>query len=190
MAIFDMHKPVICQLHGHCLAGGTDIAFLCDIVIAAEDSIIGQPVTRDFGVAPNQMWLYLMGPQWTKRLLLTGDSISGSDAAKVGLVLKAVPSEQLESECENLADRMSLIDHHLLSANKRAVNLGMELMGARTLQRLACEMDGRGHLAPAVSGWMSDLRNLGPSKAFRRRNERFGYDVVNVEGADTGKARM
>ena len=72
MVLFDMHKPVLAQVHGHCLAGGTDIALLCDMVIAADDAIIGFPPARDLGSLPNQMWVYHCGPQWAKRLVLTG----------------------------------------------------------------------------------------------------------------------
>ena len=70
MALFDMHKPVIAQVHGYCLAGGTDIALLCDMVIAADDAVFGFPPARDLGALPNNMWLYNVGPQWAKRLTL------------------------------------------------------------------------------------------------------------------------
>ncbi len=78
MAIWDMHKPVIGQVHGYCLAGGTDLVFLCDVVIAAEDAVIGFPPVRSMGSPVGHMWTYLAGPQWAKRLLLTGDSVSGN----------------------------------------------------------------------------------------------------------------
>ncbi|MGH2587820.1 MAG: crotonase/enoyl-CoA hydratase family protein, partial [Dehalococcoidia bacterium] len=135
MAIFDMHKPVIAQVHGYCLAGGTDTALLCDMVIAADDAVIGFPPTRSMGSPVAHMWTYLCGPQWAKRLLLTGDSISGEDAARIGLVLQSVPREQLEEAVESLADRLCMIDSDLLSSNKRICNLALELMGARTVQR-------------------------------------------------------
>ena len=102
MALFDAHKPVIAQVHGHCLAGGTDLALLCDVVIATDDAVFGFPPARDLGVLPTQMWLYHVGPQWAKRLLLTGDTITGAEAAKIGLVLKAVPAPLLEAEVEGL----------------------------------------------------------------------------------------
>jgi enoyl-CoA hydratase len=137
MAIFDMHKPTICQVHGYCLAGGTDVALLCDMVIAADDATFGFPPARDLGALPNNLWLYNVGPQWAKRLTLTGDTITGKEAAQIGLVMKSVPAELLEAEVEGLADRLALVDADLLAANKRIINLGLELMGARTLQRLA-----------------------------------------------------
>ena len=129
MKLFDMHKPVIAQVHGTCIGIGTDLAWLCDMVFVAEDARIGFPPVRDLGTPPGSMWLYHCGPQWAKRLLLTGDSVTGADAASIGLALKAVPAAQLEKEVMRLADRMGLVDPHLLSANKRLVNLGMELMG-------------------------------------------------------------
>ena len=123
MALFDMHKPSIAQVHGYCLAGGTDVALLCDMVIAADDAIIGFPPARDLGALPNNLWLYNVGPQWAKRLTMTGDTITGAEAQQIGLVLKAVPAEHLEGEVEQLADRLALIDPDLLSANKRIINL-------------------------------------------------------------------
>jgi enoyl-CoA hydratase len=138
MALFDMHKPVIAQVHGHCLAGGTDVALLCDMVIAAEDAVFGFPPARDLGTLPNNMWLYHVGPQWAKRLLLTGDTITGAEAAKIGLVLKAGPAELLSGRSRGSRRPPRAHRPRTCSpANKRIVNVGLELMGARTLQRLA-----------------------------------------------------
>ncbi len=184
MAIFDMHKPVIAQIHGHCLAGGTDIAFLCDIVIAADDTNIGFPPARAMGALPNNMWIYHCGPQWAKRLFLTGDTISGADAAKIGLVLKAVPAELLEQEVEQLVDRMAMIDTELLSANKRIVNLQLELMGARTIQRMAAENDARAHLAPSVKEFGRIASEQGLKSALNWRDSKFGDGRARVEGAE------
>ena len=184
MALFDMHKPVIAQVHGHCLAGGTDVALLCDMVIAAEDAVFGFPPARDLGTLPNNMWLYHVGPQWAKRLLLTGDTITGAEAARIGLVLKAVPADLLSAEVEGLADRLALIDPDLLSANKRIVNVGLELMGARTLQRLAAENDARAHLAESARQFRLTAREKGLKAALRERDEKFGDGRARVEGAE------
>ena len=174
MALFDMHKPVIAQIHGYCLAGGTDVALLCDMIIAAEDAVIGFPPVRAMGAPPAHMWTYHVGPQWAKRLLLTGDSISGADAARIGLVLQAVPRSELERTVEELADRMAMIDPHLLSANKRACNLALELMGARTMQRIAAEIDARAHQAPAVREFGRISREQGLKAALEWRDTKFG----------------
>jgi enoyl-CoA hydratase len=184
MAIFDMHKPVVAQIHGFCLAGGTDIALLCDILIAADDATIGFPPARAMGALPNNMWIYNCGPQWAKRLFLTGDSVTGAEAAKIGLVLKSVPAEYLEREVEGLVDRMVMIDTDLLSANKRIVNLQLELMGARTMQRIASENDARAHLAPSVREFGRIAGEEGLKAALQWRDAKFGDGRARVEGPE------
>lgn len=180
MALFDMHKPVIAQVQGRCLAGGTDLALLCDMIICADDASFGFPPARSQGSLPSNMWLYMVGPQWAKRLLLTGDLIGGRDAATIGLVLKAVPAERLVAEVEGLADRLALIDADLLSANKRIVNIGLELMGARTLQRMAAEMDARGHLADSRSAFNRTVLEEGLKQAVKQRDGPFGTGRVEL----------
>ena len=136
------------------------------------------------GAAPNQMWLYHCGPQWAKRLLLTGDTLSGADAAKIGLVLKAVPEGLLSAEVEGLADRLTWIDPEMLSANKRIINVGMELMGAQTLQRLAAENDARAHTTKAARDVFKQIANDGVQAALRDRDAPFGDGRARVEGAE------
>ncbi|MGD9933951.1 MAG: crotonase/enoyl-CoA hydratase family protein [Dehalococcoidia bacterium] len=189
MAIFDMHKPVIAQVHGYCLAGGTDVALLCDLIIAADDATIGFPPARAMGALPNNMWIYNCGPQWSKRLMLTGDTITGAEAAKIGLVLKSVPADVLEREVESLADRMVMIDTDLLSANKRIVNLQLELMGARTIQRMASENDARAHLAPSVREFGRIAGEEGLKAALHWRDAKFGDGRARVEGPEVRDER-
>ncbi len=189
MVLFDMHKPVIAQVHGYCLAGGTDVALLCDMVIAAEDAVFGFPPARDLGALPNNMWLYNVGPQWAKRLTLTGDTVTGAEAAKIGLVLKAVPADLLEGEVEGLLDRLAMIDPELLAANKRIINVGLELMGARTLQRMACENDARAHLAASARQFQVTAREQGLREALRARDEKFGDGRARVDGPEVRDER-
>lgn len=184
MALFDMHKPTIAQVHGYCLAGGTDVALLCDMVVAAQDATIGFPPARDLGALPNNMWLYNVGPQWAKRLTLTGDTVTGAEAAQIGLVMKAVPADLLEAEVEGLLDRLARIDPDLLAANKRIINLGLELMGARTLQRLAAENDARGHLAASARSFVEKVREHGLKQTLRERDRPFGDGRARVDGPE------
>lgn len=189
-AIWEIHKPSIAQVHGNCLAGGTDLALACDIVIAADDARIGFPAARSMGALPSNLWMYHCGPQWAKRLQLTGDSVTGTDAAAIGLVLKSVDAAVLEDEVEGLADRMALIDPDLLAANKRITNLALELMGAQTLQRLAAETDARAHRAQAVREYGRSIRDNGLKETLRRRDEHFGDGFARVsqaEGRRTGR---
>ena len=117
--------PVLAQVQGNCLAGGTDLALHCDLVIAAEDATIGFPPVRSMGVPPTNMWLYHLGPQWTKRLVLTGDTLTGAQACDVGLVVATAPADALDGVVLELAQRMALIGRDLLVANKRVVNMGV-----------------------------------------------------------------
>lgn len=180
LVAFDMHKPVICRLHGHCIANGSDIAFLCDLLIADENASIGYPPVRVQGSPAAHMWLYHVGPQWAKRFLLTGDSISGRDAERIGLVLKAVPADDLDAEIADLTRRFAAISPDLLACNKRIVNLGLELMGARTLQRLASETDARGHLSSGRMEFRKTAQEHGVKEAVRRRDAPFGDGRIRI----------
>jgi enoyl-CoA hydratase len=183
-SIWEAHKPIIAQIHGYCLAGGTDLVMGCDMLIAADDAKIGFPAARSMGALPNNLWMYHCGPQWAKRLQLTGDSVSGKDAAAIGLVLKSVPANILAEEVEGLADRLALIDPDLLAANKRITNLGMELMGAQVLQRLAAENDARAHHAPAVRDYGRSFKEHGLKDTLRNRDAPFGEGVAHVNEPD------
>ena len=184
MALFDMHKPSLCQVHGFCLAGGTDIALLCDMVIAADDATFGFPPARNLGALPNNMWLYNVGPQWAKRLTMTGDTVTGKEAQQLGLVMKSVPREHLETEVEQLADRLAMIDPDLLSANKRIINLALELQGARTLQRLAAENDVRGHNTRGADEYRRAYNDGGLAAALKDRDQKFGDGRARVNGPE------
>jgi enoyl-CoA hydratase len=175
---FVIHKPVIAKVHGNCLAGGTDLALYCDMVIAADDARIGFPATRAMGSPPNHMWIYNVGPQWAKRLLLSGDVLLGRDAAKIKLVLDAVPADQLEHEVSSLARSLATVDPELLATNKRIVNIALELAGADTVARLAAEMDSRAHLTRAKREFDAEVKLLGFKAAVLHRDEPFGDGTV------------
>jgi enoyl-CoA hydratase len=171
--VWDCAIPVIAQVQGNCLAGGTDLALHCDLVVAAEDARIGFPPVRSMGVPPTNMWLYNLGPQWTKRLLLTGDTLSGTEALAAGLVVATAPADALDQTVLDLAQRMALIGRDLLVANKRVVNMGVELMGRTALQRFAALNDGIGHLAPEARAFSERIAEVGLRDAVRERDARF-----------------
>lgn len=180
--IHEMHKPVIAKIHGNCLAGGTDLAFRCDMLIASEDAKFGFPATRANGSPPAHMWTYHLGPQWAKRMLMTGDVLLGRDAAKLGLVLDAVPADELDEFAMTLAQRVALVDPELNAAHKRIVNLAMEQMGVVTIQRLAVEMDARAHLGsgPRRSKFRADMKEGGLKQALTNRDGPFGDSIVRL----------
>ncbi|MEW6596215.1 MAG: crotonase/enoyl-CoA hydratase family protein [Pseudomonadota bacterium] len=182
LALFDMHKPVIAKVQGNCMAGGTDLALMCDFIICTEEAKIGFPATRANGTPPNQMWVYHVGPQWAKRLMMTGDCLWGRDAVRIGLVLDAVPADALDEAVNELARRLSFVDGELLSAHKRIVNAALELQGARTLQRFATEMDARAHLSkgPRRTQFRADMAEHGLKTALKNRDEPFGDGMVKA----------
>jgi enoyl-CoA hydratase len=172
--LWNCRIPVIAQVHGHCIAGGTDVALHCDLVVAAEDARIGFPPVRSQGAPPTHMWLYHAGPQWTKRLLLTGDTITGTQAAAIGLVLEAVPADELDDHVLALAEHIATIGHDLLVHNKRIVNLGVELMGRSTMQVLAGIHDALAHNAPEALEFSQSIREKGVRGAVDERDAPFG----------------
>jgi enoyl-CoA hydratase len=172
--VWDCAIPVIAQVQGNCLAGGTDLALHCDLVVAAEDARFGFPPVRSMGVPPTNMWLYHLGPQWTKRLLLTGDTVSGAEALAIGLVVGTALASELDHTVLDLATRMALIGRDLLIANKRVVNMGVELMGRTQLQRFAALNDAVGHLAPEARAFSERIAEVGLRHAVRERDEPFG----------------
>jgi enoyl-CoA hydratase len=165
--------PVIAQVQGNCLAGGTDLALHCDLVVAADDARIGFPPVRSMGVPPTNMWLYHLGPQWTKRLLFTGDTISGEQARDLGLVVATAPADELDATVSALAERIALIGRDLLVANKRVVNMGVDLMGRAQLQRFAAVHDAIGHRAPEARAFSDRITEVGLRQAVRERDARF-----------------
>jgi enoyl-CoA hydratase len=171
--IWDCPIPVIAQVHGNCLAGGTDLALHCDLVVAADDARIGFPPVRSMGVPPTNMWLYHIGPQRTKRLLFTGDTLSGMEALDAGLVVATAPADALDDVVLKLADRIALIGRDLLVANKRVVNLGVDLMGRSQLQRFAAMSDAIGHRAPEAREFNDRIREVGLRGAVKERDAAF-----------------
>ena len=148
---WNLRKPVVAQVHGACLAGGNDLIAAADIVIAAEDARFGLPQARGLGVIHTMgLWPYYMGIRKAKELAFTGDSITGAEAARVGLINDAVPAEQLGAEATWLAERIALMPRQVLMAHKFAINRFVEVAGLDTAVRGAGEYD-----AVSADNWIS-----------------------------------
>jgi enoyl-CoA hydratase len=162
MSLFRSHRPVICKVHGFAVAGGSDIALCSDFVVMAEDAQIGYMPARVWGCPTTAMWVYRLGPERAKRMLLTGDKIDGREAERIGLVLKAVPAKALDEEVEKLAGRLASVPVNQLMMQKLMINQALENMGLRSTQILATIFDGITRHSPE-------------GMAFKRRAEAVGW---------------
>jgi enoyl-CoA hydratase len=142
MAIFRSYRPVICKVHGFAVAGGSDIALCSDFVVMSEDAQIGYMPARVWGCPTTAMWVYRLGMERAKRMLLTGDKISGKEAERLGLVLKAVPAAELDREVDALAERMASVPVNQLMMQKLMINQAYDNMGLASTQMMATLFDG------------------------------------------------
>src|SRR6185503_12969290 len=148
MSLWRSFKPTIAKIRGHAVAGGSDIALACDLVVMAEDAKIGYPPARVWGVPTTAMWVYRLGAERAKRMLLTGDLITGREAYAMGLVGGCVPEAQLDTEVDRLAQRMAGIPRNQLMMNKLMINAAYDNMGLATTQMLATLFDGVARHSP------------------------------------------
>ena len=142
MSLWRCTKPTVAKVHGYAVAGGSDIALCCDLVVMADDARIGYPPARVWGCPTTAMWVYRVGAERAKRMLFTGDLISGTEAAAMGLVLEAVPAAELDERVEALAQRIAGVPKNQLMMHKMVVNQAIEQMGLLRSQSLATLLDG------------------------------------------------
>ena len=148
MQLWRSPKPVIAQVHGYCVAGGTDFALCSDLIVCAEDCRIGYPPARVWGSPTTAMWMYRLGLERTKRLLLTGDAIDGRRAVEWGLASEAVPAAELEDAGMALARRVAQMPANQLHMMKLLVNQAFEQMGLHTTQLVGTLLDGAARHTP------------------------------------------
>ena len=141
-SLWRSYKPVICKVHGYAVAGGSDIALCADIVIMAEDAKIGYPPARVWGCPTTAMWVFRIGAEKAKRMLLTGDLVDGRSAKEMGLVYDAVPAAELDAAVDALAERMAGVPKNQLMMQKLMINQAYENMGLGTTQMIATLFDG------------------------------------------------
>lgn len=170
MSLFRAMKPVICKVHGYAVAGGSDIALCADLVVMADNARIGYMPTRVWGCPTTAMWVYRLGPEKAKRMMFTGDKITGVEAAEMGLVLKSVPEDQLDNEVESLAARMASVPINQLAMQKMVVNQAMEATIIQT-QRLATVFDGITRHSPEGVNFKARAEQSGWKQAVRERDE-------------------
>ena len=170
MSVWRSHRPVICKVHGYAVAGGSDIALCADIVVMSTDARIGYMRVRVWGCPTTAMWVYRLGPERAKRMMFTGDKITGSEAEKLGLVLKAVPPEELDAEVEALAQRMATVPINQLMMQKLVINQAIEAMGLHTTQLIATVFDGITRHSPEGLNFKNRAETVGWKAAVRERD--------------------
>ena len=173
MSIWDLAKPVIAQVHGYCLAGGSELATGCDLIYVAEDAKIGYPAVR-FGVPDMHFHAWFMGMRTALEMMLTGDSISGAEAARLGWANRAYPLAELEGAVIEMASRVAQVDPELAQLNKRIVHRQMEISGLRTGIRAGTEMCALGTHTRALQRFVNETRTKGLTQALSDRDSPFG----------------
>jgi enoyl-CoA hydratase len=172
-SIWRSYKPVLCKVHGYAVAGGSDIALCADIVVMAENARIGYMPARVWGCPTTAMWVYRLGAEKAKRMLLTGDTIDGKTAKAWGLVYEAVPEDRLDAEVDALAGRMSAVPKNQLMMQKLMINQAYDNMGLAGTQMIATLFDGI-------------TRHTPEGMWFKRYAETHGFHAA-VEWRDGGK---
>ena len=152
------------------MAGGSDIALCCDMVVMAEDARIGYPPARVWGIPTPMMWVYRLGIENAKRMLFTGDLISGSEAASMGLIQDAVPADELDAAVAALCDRIKGVPRNQLMMSKLAVNQAYEAMGLNNTQRFAALFDGIARHSPEGLWFRERAQDVGFKQAVAERD--------------------
>lgn len=163
-------KPTIAKVHGYAVAGGSDIALSCDLVIMAEDARIGYMPSRVWGCPTTAMWVYRIGAERAKRMLLTGDTIDGRTAASWGLVLDAVPAAELDAAVDDLTDRIAGVPINQLAMQKLMINQAYDNMGLANTQTLATLFDGIARHSPEGRWFQEFATTHGFAEAVRWRD--------------------
>ncbi len=174
MSMWRSPKPVIAQIHGWCVGGGSDMALCADVIIAAEDAQIGTPYSRMWGCYLTGMWLYRLGLTKAKWLALSGEALSGTEAAEIDLINKAVPFEQLEGEVQRCAERLAQIPLSQLAAMKLIVNQAYDNMGLHSTQLLGPVLDGYMRNTPDALRFVETAATRGVGAAITARDRPFG----------------
>src|SRR4051794_24110351 len=173
MSLFHANKPVVCKVHGFCVAGGTDMALCSDLLVIAADARIGYPPARVWGVPTTALWAHRIGPEKAKRLLFTGDLLTGAEAHEWGLAIEAPPPDQLDERFEALVERIARIPVNQLVMHKLLVNQTIYSQGLHATQVLGTVFDGVARHTPEGFAFQQRAAEGGFKQAVRERDEPF-----------------
>jgi enoyl-CoA hydratase len=170
MSLWRSYAPVICKVHGVAIGGGTDIALCSDVTLMADDAKIGYPPVRVWGCPQTSMWVYRLGAERAKMLMLTGDLIDGRTAASMGLVGRSVPADQLDAAADELAHRMAGVPRNHLMLQKMVINQAYDSMGLQNTQMVATFFDGMTRHTPEGVRFKDRCEAVGFKTAVKERD--------------------
>ena len=171
--IWDLSTPVIAEVHGYCLAGGTELAASCDLVYVTEDAEIGYPVVRSMSPPDNQFFPWLLGMRNAMEMMLTGESISGVEAAEKGFANRAFTSDLISHEVEKIAFKVAQVPSDIQAINKRSIHRQMEIMGMRDGIRAGTELQALAMHSRSTKEHLKELSS-GLKEALTKRDKYFG----------------
>ncbi len=174
MSLFHGEKPVVCKVHGYCLAGGTDLALCSDLLVIEDTAKIGYPPARVWGAPTTALWAFRLGPEKAKRLLFTGDSLTGAEAVAWGLATEAPARKDLDLRTEGLLERIARVPVNQLVMTKLLVNQALVAQGLPGLQTLGTFFDGIARHTPEGHAFARRMAEVGHREAVRERDEPFG----------------
>ena len=184
--VWDLAKPVIAQVHGYCLAGGTELATACDLVYVADDAQIGYPPVRLMSPPDMQFHPWMMGMRQAMKSMLTGDALSGREAAEKGWATRAFPVARLEAEVLAVAERVAKLPTELAAINKRSVHRAMEAMGMRAAIRAGTELQALAFQTEPSKAYMTRFRRDGASVSSLLSERDAAFRDYRERGDDKG----
>lgn len=174
MSLFHSDKPVVCKVHGFCVAGGTDMALCSDLLVIADDAKIGYPPARVWGSPTTSMWFHRIGLEKAKRLLFTGDCLSGREAVEWGLAIESAPADQLDARCEALLERIARMPINQLMMMKLLLNQSVAQQGLHGTQLIGTVFDGITRHTPEGHAFQQRAAEAGFRTAVKERDDPFG----------------
>lgn len=170
LSLWRSYKPTIAKVKGHAVAGGSDIALCCDMVVMTETAKIGYPPARVWGCPTTAMWVYRIGPEKAKRMLFTGDLIDGIEAEKMGLITMVVPENEIDAKVDALSNRIASVPKNQLMMQKMVINQAIESMGFSATQTLATFFDGVTRHSPEGMWFKQRAEESGFASAVKERD--------------------
>ncbi|HWN66093.1 MAG TPA: crotonase/enoyl-CoA hydratase family protein [Haliangium sp.] len=174
MSLFHGDKPVVCKVHGFCVAGGTDMALCSDLLIIEDEAKIGYPPARVWGVPTTALWVYRVGLEKAKRLLFTGDSLSGREAVEWGLAIECAPRDRLDERCEILLERIARVPVNQLVMMKLMLNGTVMAQGLHGAQVMGTVFDGVARHTEEAHRFAARATEVGFKRAVEERDQPFG----------------